>query len=301
MRWILVALAASSIGCAPTRAPNQLVDARIAYQQASSHPSASMVGAELYSARQTLDQAEKAFADGDMHKAKNLAYIAHRKAIALEAREDTIRAIESKRLALAEFEQFREAQAQATREEIERAKESISKAEQEAQAERQARAATEEKVKEVEGVAVTESDRGLVVTLSGGVLFGNGKAQLLPDAKQRLSEVASALKDDRRTLLIVGHTDSQGADEANEKLSAARADSVRAYLVEEGIDESRIRSEGMGEALPVADNRTPEGRANNRRVEVVLENSPGSGHVEPPPKSTEPEKKGKAKATPKKK
>jgi outer membrane protein OmpA-like peptidoglycan-associated protein len=289
------ALTLAVVGCASTRPPNQLVDARIAFQQASSSPGAAMATTDIFEAKQALEAAERAFHQGKTREAKNLAYIAHRKALSAQARAETQRAIETKRVALADFQRFREMQAVATREQLEREKGALTIAQREAEAQRQAREAAEAKVADIEGIQARKSEKGLVLTISGSVLFPSGKSELLPSAKERLSEVAKALKDDRRTLLVVGHTDSRGADEANERLSGSRASAVRSYLVSEGIDDDRIRSEGMGESEPVADNATAEGRANNRRVEIVVEASPGSGHTEKPTKE-EGEKKAKPKA-----
>lgn len=273
-------LAMFAVGCGASRPPNQLLDARTAYQQAVAHPAAPLAANEVLEARQTLDAAEHAYQRGHKNEAKNLAYIAHRKALSAQAKADAGRAQETKRVAIAEFDRMREMQAMVTREELERAKGALTQAQQEAAAQRQARTEAEEKVKQLEGVRAQESQRGLVLTLSGSVLFPSGKSSLLESAKDRLGEVAKALKDDTRTLLIVGHTDSSGSHAVNEKLSEDRAKAVRVYLISQGIPEERIRSEGMGESQPVADNTSAEGRANNRRVEIVLEKSPGSGHVE---------------------
>ncbi len=120
--------------------------------------------------------------------------------------------------------------------------------------------------------AVKEESRGLVITLSGSVLFLSDQATLLPAAQARLGEVADALMATKgRTILVEGHTDSQGSDAHNLDLSQRRADAVRDLLTERGLDMSRVRAVGIGEARPVADNATTEGRANNRRVEIVLE------------------------------
>src|SRR5690606_13729546 len=97
------ALAILGVACGTTRPPNQLIDARMAYHQASVHPGASLSSTDLLEAKQALDRAERAFADGDMDDAKNLAYIAHRKAITSQAKAETLRAVETKRIALAEL------------------------------------------------------------------------------------------------------------------------------------------------------------------------------------------------------
>jgi outer membrane protein OmpA-like peptidoglycan-associated protein len=125
----------------------------------------------------------------------------------------------------------------------------------------------------LEGVAgVKEDERGLVLTLTGSVLFEFDKAELLPTASRRLDAVADALnaQPEGQELVVEGYTDSVGPEGYNVQLSVARAESVRDFLVQKGVDPQRICVEGYGESSPVADNRSPEGRANNRRVEIVL-------------------------------
>jgi len=118
---------------------------------------------------------------------------------------------------------------------------------------------------------VKEEARGMVITLSGAVIFASGKSRLLPIAKQRLEQVAEALKDSPdQNFVVEGYTDSTGSDELNERLSQARADAVRDFLVQQGIAADRIKAVGRGEMSPVATNATAEGRAMNRRVEIVV-------------------------------
>jgi outer membrane protein OmpA-like peptidoglycan-associated protein len=120
--------------------------------------------------------------------------------------------------------------------------------------------------------AVREEERGLVVTLSGSVLFRSAKSTLLPSAKVKLDQVATALLSIRaRNLIVEGNTDSQGSESYNQDLSQRRADAVRDYLVQKGYPADRIQARGMGKGSPIADNASPEGRANNRRVEIVIE------------------------------
>jgi outer membrane protein OmpA-like peptidoglycan-associated protein len=120
--------------------------------------------------------------------------------------------------------------------------------------------------------AVKEEERGLVVTLSGSVLFRSAKSTLLSSAQVKLDQVANALLAVRtRNLIVEGHTDSQGSESYNQGLSQRRADSVRDYLVQRGYPADRIQARGKGKGSPIADNASPEGRANNRRVEIVIE------------------------------
>jgi outer membrane protein OmpA-like peptidoglycan-associated protein len=119
---------------------------------------------------------------------------------------------------------------------------------------------------------VKEEARGMVITLSGAVLFATGKYELLPIARDKLDEVAKALVDQGyKGILVEGHTDSVGKASDNDTLSLKRAESVRTYLVSRGIPSDKIRASGIGSARSIADNSTPDGRANNRRVEIVVE------------------------------
>lgn len=132
----------------------------------------------------------------------------------------------------------------------------------------------------LQGVAqVKEDARGLILTLTGGVLFQSGSAELMPDAQEKLDTVAQVLQQAPDAKFTVeGHTDSQGSAEFNKDLSERRAQAVKDYFVSKGISEGNIEAVGYGEDRAVASNDSPEGRANNRRVEVVLpEGSLGIG------------------------
>jgi outer membrane protein OmpA-like peptidoglycan-associated protein len=120
--------------------------------------------------------------------------------------------------------------------------------------------------------SLKEEERGLVLTLSGSILFRSAESTLMPAAQEKLDQVAKALLSIRaRNLIVEGHTDSQGSDAYNQALSQRRADAVRNYLVQKGYPANQIQAHGQGEGSPVAENNSAEGRANNRRVEIVIQ------------------------------
>jgi len=104
-----------------------------------------------------------------------------------------------------------------------------------------------------------------------GILFATGKAELQPESRPVLKEIAATLKEhEELKILIEGHTDNVGQAASNLSLSEARAAAVKAALVADfGIDGSRITTQGLGDTKPAVPNATPEGRAQNRRVEIV--------------------------------
>jgi OmpA-OmpF porin, OOP family len=109
------------------------------------------------------------------------------------------------------------------------------------------------------------------VSYAADAFFDFDKAVLKPAGKSQLDDVVSRLKGvDLEVVIAVGHTDSVGADKYNEKLAIRRAEAVKAYMVSKGIESNRVYTEGKGEKQPVADNKTAEGRAKNRRVEIEV-------------------------------
>jgi outer membrane protein OmpA-like peptidoglycan-associated protein len=120
-----------------------------------------------------------------------------------------------------------------------------------------------------------QTERGLVVTV-GDVLFETDRAELKPGARRSLDKLASALRDNPDfSVAIEGHTDSTGSHGYNMTLSERRAESVRNYLTQSGIDPRRLRSTGLGPDYPVASNDHSAGRQQNRRVEVVIQDPGG--------------------------
>jgi len=343
---IIVTFVALFAGCA-TVAPNELINARSAYQLASAGPAEQLAPAELHKAHEALALAEQSFQkDPDSQKTKDLAYVAQRKSeqagalgvmaadkvskekadadfqkkqaeIVKQAKQDLSdsekRTAESqaeldKQAALKASKEKADADFQKQQAEIAQGKQDLSDSEKrtaEAQAELDKQAALKASKEKADAdfqkqqaeiaqgkqdlsdsekrtadalaelakiAAVKEEERGLVVTLSGSIIFRSAKSTLLSSAQVKLDQVANALIAVRaRNLIVEGHTDSQGSESYNQGLSQRRADAVRDYLVQRGYPADRIQARGKGEGNPIADNASPEGRANNRRVEIIIE------------------------------
>lgn len=123
------------------------------------------------------------------------------------------------------------------------------------------------------GVDVTPVDNGqaILVNLPEGVTFDVGSYSLRPEFRATLDKVAESLKLYPNSLIdVYGHTDSTGSDAFNQTLSENRARTVANYLSMQGVSPARIRSQGFGETMPVADNATDDGRRKNRRVEIKI-------------------------------
>lgn len=259
---------ACAVGCA-AQMPKELHDARDAYRGAAAGPAAQYTPAQLHTARQSLQLAEQTFTEeGASDRTRDRAYVAMRKAQLADAQARTSQSD-------AELQGLVRQSETAQVAELQEAKGALQTSEQgRKDAEAKAAAATLELARVA---TVKQEDRGMVITLSGSVLFASGKAELLPAAQRRLKEVAKALNDtDREAQIVVeGHTDGKGSESYNLDLSARRAQAVRSYLVSQGIAEDHIRSEGLGLSRPIADNKSAEGRANNRRVEIVVQPAAG--------------------------
>src|SRR3954471_1135910 len=275
----------SLAACASTTPTPELVGARHAYDQARTDPNASLVPDSVLSAKQALDKAESVHSsDSQSDSEKSYSYVAQRRAelsLALGANakaqkatgqadanygklQDDLRTSAVQKLGV-ERGQVNQLGSQLAQTQTGLAQETDARKAAEARAAR----AMESLAKIAQ---VKEEARGMVITLSGQVLFVTGKSELLPAARDQLDQVATALKDqgDLKPMVVEGYTDSVGSDATNLKLSKDRAESVCAYLVSKGVPSDKITSVGKGKANPVASNDTPEGRANNRRVEIIV-------------------------------
>jgi outer membrane protein OmpA-like peptidoglycan-associated protein len=265
--------------CAPAIPPQDLIAARAAYDRASHGPAAQVDPADLLSAKETLDAAEKSFADnGDSQETRDIAYTADRRAQIAEVRTRTALNDQQRATEVAQMHTNEAAAVRTTSAALVRANQQLASEDQQLQTERQRRQDAEKRAAQASAdlariASVKQEARGMVITLSGSVLFASAKADLLPDAQVKLNDVAKALaeQDPDAKMVVGGYTDSQGTLSFNQDLSQRRADAVRTYLVAHGIASDRITAQGYGPSQPVADNASAEGRANNRRVEIVVQ------------------------------
>ena len=125
--------------------------------------------------------------------------------------------------------------------------------------------------RDIEGAKVERVGEGIKITFSSGILFDVDKSDLKSQYRSELAELSKILnKYEDTNILLVGHTDSTGAEEYNLELSKKRASSVADYLTTQNVDSGRFTTDGYGESQPVATNDTEAGRAQNRRVEVAI-------------------------------
>jgi outer membrane protein OmpA-like peptidoglycan-associated protein len=213
--------------------------------------------ADLTDARHALGNAERAYAaSADDRDVKTLAYVAERKSELADIKARNVLNTNEEKQAEMEIQQMSAQQTvsgQKLQEEQLRQREAL------------------EKLTQERGVTVREGPRGTIITMPGEVMFEVGKSDLRPPSRDRLNQVAEAVKaTPDRDVVVQGFTDSTGKPEKNQVLSEQRAENVKDYLVTRGVPIQRIIARGLGEASPVASNATPEGRASNRRVEIII-------------------------------
>ncbi|MEO8840244.1 MAG: OmpA family protein [Kofleriaceae bacterium] len=282
---LALALSLPLSACAAHMAPRELVDARAAYDHASQSQAPKLVPAELHVAKEALDDAERKFADEpDSQDVIDVAYVAMRKAQRAEALGNAAAATDAKAMAEQDRTKTQNQIIDNQQGELQHAQSSLAnthaaleKQKELTAQERQARLVAEKKASDAmealsKSLAVKADTRGTVITLSGGVVFATGRATILPGAQTQLNQVADALKTQAEHHFVVeGHTDNQGTDAINNELSTKRANAVRDYLIVRGVASEAITAQGFGSTRPVGDNKSPEGRAMNRRVEIIVD------------------------------
>jgi outer membrane protein OmpA-like peptidoglycan-associated protein len=232
-------------------------DERLAKEREAAAAREAQAKSEQEAEAQRRAQAEKQQAEAEKQQAE--AEKQRMQAELATAKEAQARAEAEKAQAEAQAKQ------QAAQEQAEREKEAAEKAEREKQELRAALLAQFNKILETR-----DTPRGLVVNL-GDVLFATAKFDLRPEARERLAKLSGiVLAHPGLNLTIEGHTDNVGSDTFNQTLSEQRAQSVRQYLIDQGLDAASITAQGFGKTMPVADNSSAEGRQKNRRVEIIV-------------------------------
>lgn len=246
-------------GCTPGSPPVALEQARTAYTQAEQTPAVvTNAPVPLQEANQALRRAERVWDDDhDTEEVQHLATLASQ-------RVDIARAEAEKKVAEAQIQQATEERdrvllAARTR--------TAQQAQQQAQ---EATSQVRQLQQELAALQAKQTDRGLVLTL-GDVLFETGKAELRPGALRNLYPLVTFLqKYPERRVVIEGHTDSVGSDTYNLDLSQRRAEAVRDFLLQNGVNAAQMSTQGYGKASPIASNGTAAGRQQNRRVELII-------------------------------
>lgn len=291
-RTILIVAVASSftlVGCAtPPGAPEGAAEVRAKLTRLQSDPNlAGRVPVALEEAEAAVELAEQPLA-ADESLGAHRVFMADRKVEIAMARAATDYAVEQ-RATLSEARakarldaRTREAdqarqRATAARSEADAARTSADAARTSAEeAARMAAIDAEELRRQIDVLEAEATDRGLVLTL-GDVLFATGRAELKPGATQNLDKLVAFLNQyPNRKVEIEGHTDNVGSEAYNQALSERRAESVKSYLARQGVSSQRLTASGMGMHHPRVDNTTPDGRQQNRRVEIIILNPTSS-------------------------
>lgn len=284
-RIYITAITGLTVGAAACATPphsQQFQEAQKAYGDAAQGKASELTPDELLRAENLLKDA-KAAENGSMEE-KHLAYLAQRQAQIAQsnaqsrAMKDELRGLRDRRVELQEEARKRAEQRAETYEkkyeETEQSKRQLAQEVEELRKEkRKLQTELDDMSGELEGLAeVVRKKDELVLTISGSVLFETNESQLMGAAKNKLERVAKVLQDREgwKKVVVVGHTDSRGPEAYNQRLSRDRAQSVRQYLIDEGMNATEIEAEGEGESDPIATNDTPAGRARNRRVELRI-------------------------------
>ena len=264
--------------------PKSLVDARTDYFQARDGIAGRLDPTDVHEADVALQKAEHAWSSSpDEPGTTDLAIIADRKALLAQSVAATMKSQQDVQQITAQIEalktqQLRNAQGQlqGTQQALGATQMQLEQQRATADAQRAQLVALEAKLKDArETIAriasVKDDDRGMVITLPGEVLFKTAKFELKPGAMAKLDQIADVLKGKDLPIVVYGFTDNVGAHDMNMGLSQNRAQSVRDYLVSKGIPSDLVTAQGKGPDDPIADNTSIDGRAQNRRVEIVVQ------------------------------
>jgi outer membrane protein OmpA-like peptidoglycan-associated protein len=291
---IAVALAglAGTFACGSSLPPpKSLVDARAEFAAAKGGIAAQLDPTDVHEADLALQRAESAWSSApDDPNTNDLAVIAQRKAqiaqaeaAAMKAQQDTEAAKRDLQDVLSSQLKSARGQLDQTSKNLDQTKHALNDTQSALQQQQAAAAAQAQKLAELEAklkdardtiakiAAVKDDDRGMVITLSGEVLFKTGKWDLKAGAMAKLDQIAEALKGKEQPIVIFGFTDNVGTRDNNMDLSQKRANSVREYIISRGIPADLVTAQGKGPDEPIQDNTSVEGRAANRRVEIIVQ------------------------------
>jgi outer membrane protein OmpA-like peptidoglycan-associated protein len=264
--------------------PKALVDARNEFARAKSGITVQLDPTDVHEADLALQKAEAAWNnDPDDPNTIDTAVIAQRKAQIAEAEAAAIKAQQDADQARHDLLATSQSQLQAARGQLSQTQQTLSMTQQNLEQQKAQSAEQQKKLADLEAklkdardtiakiAAVKDDDRGMVITLQGEVLFKTGKWDLKAGAMAKLDQIAEALRGKEQPMVVFGFTDNVGSRDMNMDLSQKRAQAVRDYLVTKGIPQDLITAQGKGPDSPVGDNNSVEGRAENRRVEIVVQ------------------------------
>ncbi len=278
-------LIAGSTACAGERIPpKSLVDARADYGNARNGIAMQLDPTDVHEADVALQTAEQAWRDSpDEPSTVDLAMIADRKALIAQAQAGTMKAQQDTQVASQQLQATHAAQLQNAQGQLNQTQQALGATQMQLQQQQAAAAADQQRLLALETslkdaratiakiASVKDDDRGLVITLQGEVLFKTAKWDLKPGAMAKLDQITDALKGKEQPITVFGYTDNVGTRDNNMELSQRRAESVRTYIISKGIPQDLVTATGAGPDSPVADNTSLEGRAQNRRVEIVVQ------------------------------
>jgi outer membrane protein OmpA-like peptidoglycan-associated protein len=261
--------------------PKTLVDAQNELARAKGGIAMQLDPTAVHEAELALQKAERAWADDpDEPNTTDLAIIAQRKAQIAQAEAASLKGQQDAASAKREQETLMASQLTATRGALDKTKQTLQQEQAAADLQRKQLSDLEAKLRDARDTiakiaAVKDDDRGMVITLQGEVLFKTGKWDLKAGAMAKLNQIAEALHGKEQPIVVFGYTDNVGTRENNMDLSLKRASAVRDYLVQRGIPSDLLTAQGKGPDDPVSDNSSVDGRASNRRVEIVVKPKTG--------------------------
>jgi len=283
---IVAALASAGLSaCGGERLPPKaLSDARDEFHRAKTGIAIQLDPTDVHEADLALQRANQAWGDDpDDPNTIDLAIVAQRKAQIAEAEAQTMKSDRDAEEAKRQLQDLMSTQLQSARGQLSQTKQQLNQTQGALEAEQKAAAEQRQRLDDLEKklkdardtiakiAAVKDDDRGMVITLQGEVLFSTGKWDLKAGAMAKLDQIAEVLVGKEQPMIVYGHTDNVGTHDMNMDLSQKRANAVRDYLVSRGIPQDLISAQGKGPDVPVSDNGSVEGRASNRRVEIVVQ------------------------------